>query len=65
MYFIQAPMFIMIGALLCNNTKIFDDVEDGVIGLVGKDDLDAVVVLVDVFDCVTDCVGSIPRFLSR
>ncbi len=44
---------------------VFVDVEDGVIGLVGKLDFVPVVVFVDVFDRVTDCVGTIPRFLSR
>lgn len=42
---------------------VFVDVGDGDIGLVGKDDLLSVVVLVDVFDCVAVEEGS--TFNSR
>ena len=44
---------------------VFVLVVEGVFGNVGSDDLDAVVVFVDVFDCVDDCVGTTPRFLWR
>lgn len=42
---------------------VFVLVEERVIGNVASDDLDAVVVFVDVFDCVGDCVGTTLRFL--
>jgi hypothetical protein len=44
---------------------VFVLVEEGVLGNVGRDDLDAVVVFVAVLDCVDDCVGTTPRFLSK